>query len=122
MSQHPHTTTPRLHAGLPALALCLWAGGVHGQTLYGSVHANGRPVSGVVLELACPGFGAPAAQQREARTDGLGVFTLRAPAPARSRCELRAQGRGAAPLVVFLSATTLKIEYELDAQGNLRER
>jgi hypothetical protein len=49
------------------------------------------------------------------------VFTLRAPAPPRSRCELRVRGRSEA-LGVFLSGTTLKIEYELDAQGNLRER
>lgn len=122
MIQQPRHISPRLRAAMPAVALCAWAGVAQGQTLYGSVHANNRPVSGVVLELACPGFGAPAAQHREARTDGLGVFTLRAPAPARSRCELRAQGRGTMPLVVFLSATTLKIEYELDAQGNLRER
>lgn len=108
-----------LVAGAPA-----WAAG----GLYGTVKQQARSVSGLELELACPGFARPdhsipsrPPQISTAQTDALGGFTFRAPPMTKGRCELRARGRGT-PLEVFVSDSSLKYDLELDNQGNLQER
>jgi hypothetical protein len=97
--------------------------------LYGTVRQHLRPVSGLDLELACPGFVHPdrpppsrPPQMSTARTDLQGAFTFRALPVFKGRCELRARGHSAKPLEVFVSDSSLKYDLELDNLGNLRER
>lgn len=103
---------------------------VAGGGLYGTLRqaSSPRPVSGVELELACPGFGGPGQpspsrppQTSSARTDDQGAFTLRVPAVVKGRCELRVRGRGNA-IEVFVSDSSLKYDLDMDNAGNLTER
>ncbi len=119
-----YVCTQTLLIGALVASAPAWAAG----GLYGTVKQQARSVSGLELELACPGFGrsdqpTPSSPPQiiAARTDAQGGFTLRAPPMAKGRCELRVHGRGT-PLEVFVSDSSLKYDLELDNQGNLQER
>jgi hypothetical protein len=101
---------------LPVLVSLLIAESAWAGPLYGTVRTAQGPVSGVTVEVACPGFAGGAVIS--ATTDGQGSYSMLVPAAGGCEMRVRRGGQVGAAFGVGISDNALKLDLTVDGSMN----